>query len=160
MKIFFKFMFFISLIINALNECTGKDKTACDSDSTCTWVAQVVPAECTAIANIMASECSVAGNATECAEIESTEEAELCAFDETCSDDATTIQNSKLEIQNSKYGGIYDLSGRRDMGQGARGKEQEDSSLFTLHSSLKKGLCIVNGKKVAFQCIVHSTQFR
>ena len=65
-------------------------------------------------------------------------------------DDATTIQNSKLEIQNSKYGGIYDLSGRRVMGQGARGKEQEDSSLFTLHSSLKKGLCIVNGKKVAF----------
>ena len=92
MKIFFKFIFFISLIINALNACTGKDKTACDSDSTCTWVAQVVPAECTAIENIMASECSVAGNATECAEIESTEEAELCAFDETCSDDATAIQ--------------------------------------------------------------------
>ena len=65
-------------------------------------------------------------------------------------DDATTSQNSKLEIQNSKYGGIYDLSGRRVMVHGARGKEQEDSSLFTLHSSLKKGLCIVNGKKVAF----------
>ena len=35
-------------------------------------------------------------------------------------------------------GAIYDLSGRKI-----------DSSLFTLHSSLKKGLYIQNGKKVA-----------
>ena len=69
-------------------------------------------------------------------------------------DDATTIQNSKIEIQNSKFGGIYDLSGRRVAQQfkiqNSKSKEQEGSSFFTFHSSLKKGLCIVNGKKVAF----------
>lgn len=66
-------------------------------------------------------------------------------------DDATTIQNSKLEIQNSKYGGIYDLSGRRVAQQfkiqNSKSKEQENSSMF---NGLRKGLCIVNGKKVAF----------
>ena len=42
-------------------------------------------------------------------------------------------------VKSEKYNdGIYDLSGRKI-----------DSSLFTLHSSLKKGLYIVNGKKVA-----------
>ena len=34
---------------------------------------------------------------------------------------------------------VYDLNGR---------KVQDDSSLFTLHSSLKKGIYIVNGKKI------------
>ena len=52
------------------------------------------------------------------------------------------IQNSKFKIQNND---VYDLAGRKV--QGARGKGQEDSSLFTLHSSLKKGIYIVNGKK-------------
>ena len=41
---------------------------------------------------------------------------------------------------------IYDLAGRKV--QGARSKGQEDSSLFTLHSSLKNGVYIVNGMKV------------
>ena len=67
-------------------------------------------------------------------------------------DDATAIQNSK--IQNSKLWGIYDLSGRRVMGQGAWGKVQEDSPMAnaqcSMFNGLKKGLCIVNGKKVAF----------
>ena len=66
-------------------------------------------------------------------------------------DDATTIQNSKIEIQNSKFGGIYDLSGRRVAQQfkiqNSKSKEQEDSSMF---NGLRKGLCIVNGKKIAF----------
>ena len=83
MKILFKIIFFISLIINALNACTGKDKTACDSDATCSWVAEEVPATCTAKANILASECSAAiANAEACAEILDTEEAELCEFQE------------------------------------------------------------------------------
>ena len=67
-------------------------------------------------------------------------------------DDATAIQNSK--IQNSKLWGIYDLSGRRVMGQRAWGKVQEDSPMAnaqcSMFNGLKKGLCIVNGKKVAF----------
>ena len=46
-----------------------------------------------------------------------------------------SIQDSKFKIQNGEA--IYDLSGRKF-----------DSSLFTLHSSLKKGIYIVNGKKV------------
>ena len=55
------------------------------------------------------------------------------------------IQNPRLEIQNEQ---VYDLVGRKV--PGARSKGQEDSSLFTLPSSLKKGLYIVNGKKVLF----------
>ena len=43
-------------------------------------------------------------------------------------------------------GEIYDLAGRRV--QGARSKGQEDSSLFPLPSSLKKGIYIRNGKKI------------
>ena len=44
------------------------------------------------------------------------------------------IQNSKFKIQNEDE--VYDLSGRKI-----------DSSLFTLHSSLRKGIYIINGKK-------------
>ena len=44
------------------------------------------------------------------------------------------IQNSKFKIQNEDE--VYDLSGRKI-----------NSSLFTLHSSLKKGIYIINGKK-------------
>jgi len=52
------------------------------------------------------------------------------------------IQDSRFKIQNNE---VYDLAGRKV--QGARSKVQDDSSLFTLHSSLKKGVYIVNGKK-------------
>ena len=44
------------------------------------------------------------------------------------------IQNSKFKIQNEDE--VYDLSGRKI-----------NSSLFTLHSSLRKGIYIINGKK-------------
>ena len=44
------------------------------------------------------------------------------------------IQNSKFKIQNEDE--VYDLSGRKI-----------DSSLFTLHSSLRKGIYVINGKK-------------
>ena len=37
--------------------------------------------------------------------------------------------------------GIYDLQGRKL-------KAEANSSLFTIHSSLKKGVYIVNGEKV------------
>ena len=49
------------------------------------------------------------------------------------------IQNSKFKIQNEDV--IYDLAGRK-VSAGA------NSSLFTFHSSLKKGLYILNGRKV------------
>ena len=52
------------------------------------------------------------------------------------------IQDSRFKIQNNE---VYDLAGRKV--QGARSKVQDDSSLFTLHSSLKKGIYIVNGQK-------------
>jgi len=42
-------------------------------------------------------------------------------------------------VKSEKYdNAIYDLQGRKI-----------DSSLFTLHSSLKRGLYIVNGRKIA-----------
>ena len=91
MKFLFKIIFFISLIINALNACAGKDESACTSDGTCSWETAVA-ATCTAKANIMADVCTAAENATACGDIESTGEAKLCAFDVTCSDDATAIQ--------------------------------------------------------------------
>ena len=56
------------------------------------------------------------------------------------------IQNSKSKIQDDA---IYDLSGRRITGQGARSKGQENSR--QLVNSLKKGIYIVNGKKVAIK---------
>ena len=45
-----------------------------------------------------------------------------------------SILNSQFIIHNDDA--IYDLSGRKI-----------DSSLFTLHSSLRKGIYIINGKK-------------
>ena len=45
------------------------------------------------------------------------------------------MQNPAFKVRNS--GGAYDIGGRKI-----------DSSLFTLHSSLKRGLYILNGKKI------------
>lgn len=59
MKILFKIIFFVSLIINVLNQCSGKAKTACNSDEDCTW-SETTAATCTAIANIMSTNCSAA----------------------------------------------------------------------------------------------------
>ena len=81
MKILLKIFFFLSLIINALNACAGKDNSACTSDATCSWDAGEA-ATCTAKENIMANECSTA-NADEatCKAVVAGED-ELCAFDE------------------------------------------------------------------------------
>ena len=52
------------------------------------------------------------------------------------------MQNER--VKSEKYdNAIYDLQGRKVIGAEA------NSSLFTLHSSLKKGLYIVNGRKIA-----------
>ncbi len=54
------------------------------------------------------------------------------------------IENEERRMKNEEFNtGIYDLSGRK---VGA----EANSSFFTLHSSLKKGIYIVNGKKVIF----------
>jgi hypothetical protein len=63
-------------------------------------------------------------------------------------DDATSI-NRPTPDPSRNGGEVYDLAGRKV--QGARSKGQEDSSLFILHSSLKKGIYIVNGKKIAIK---------
>jgi len=69
----------------------------------------------------------------------------ICGFPEGEETGIDEIQDSKFKIQNNE---VYDLAGRKV--QGARSKGEEDSSFFTLHSSLKKGIYIVNGKKVLF----------
>ena len=53
------------------------------------------------------------------------------------------IQNSKIKIQDDA---VYDLSGRRISGQGARSKGQENT--LQLVNSLKKGIYIIDGKQV------------
>ena len=61
------------------------------------------------------------------------------------------IQNSKIKIQDDA---VYDLSGRRITGQGARSKGQENSNQLVnsstrqLVNSLKKGIYIIDGKQV------------
>ena len=55
-------------------------------------------------------------------------------------DGIVQIQNSKFKIQNENDDAWYDLSGRRI-------SAEANSSLFTLHSSLKKGIYINNGHK-------------
>ncbi len=82
MKILFKIIFFISLIINALNACAGKDKTACDDDATCSWDAGKA-ATCTAKENIMADECNAANDTTAtCGAVVTTNNTALCLFQE------------------------------------------------------------------------------
>ncbi len=86
-----------------------------------------------------------------------------------------TSLNEELRVKNEEFAAaVYDLSGRRIKGQGARGKEQEDSSMFnskfkiqnskskgqedssmlnaqcSMFNGLKKGIYIVNGRKVVF----------
>jgi len=94
MKILFKIIFFVSLIINVLNQCSGKGKTACNSDSTCTW-RETAAATCTAIDNIMADVCSAANtNADTCAAVKTTANVVLCSFDvSTCSVQTSVIQD-------------------------------------------------------------------
>ena len=80
MKILFKIIFFISLIINVLNACSGKGKTECNSDNTCRWD-ETASARCTAIAGIMADVCSAANtDSTECGGVTTTGNVELCSF--------------------------------------------------------------------------------
>ncbi len=82
MKILLKIIFFISLIINALNACAGKDKTACDDDATCSWDAGKA-ATCTAKENIMADECNAANDTTAtCGAVVTTNNTALCLFQE------------------------------------------------------------------------------
>ena len=63
-------------------------------------------------------------------------------------DEETSI--SRPTPDPSRNGGeIYDLSGRRvDSKFKIQNSKFDDSSLFTLHSSLKRGIYIINGKKV------------
>ena len=94
MKILFKIIFFISLIINVLNECSGKGKTECNSDNDCTWD-ESAPATCTAIANIMSTECSTANaDAGTCAAVKTTANVALCSFDD--SDNSCAAQTSVI----------------------------------------------------------------
>ena len=79
MKILFKIIFFVSLIINVLNQCSGKDKTACNSDEDCTW-SETAAAKCVAKQDIMASNCNDAiADAGTCKAIVAGE-VELCTF--------------------------------------------------------------------------------
>ena len=56
--------------------------------------------------------------------------------------DGASHLNDKGEMINDKRGGVYDLQGRRV------GSAEANSSLFTLHSSLKRGLYISGGRKL------------
>ena len=79
MKILFKIIFFTSLIINVLNQCSGKGKTACNSDEDCTW-SETAAAKCVAKQDIMDSDCTGANtNEGTCTGIVAGE-VELCTF--------------------------------------------------------------------------------
>ena len=65
----------------------------------------------------------------------------------------TAIASSMLNSQCLMLNNVYDLQGRRVSSAVANwlspsGRRAKPSSLFTLHSSLKKGLYIANGKKI------------
>ena len=65
----------------------------------------------------------------------------------------TAIASSMLNSQCLMLNNVYDLQGRRVSSAVANWLSPSDrrakpSSLFTLHSSLKKGLYIANGKKI------------
>ena len=65
---------------------------------------------------------------------------EICGFDpDNDPVGISEIKNEKLRMKNEAV--IYDLSGRRITAEA-------NSSFFTLHSSFKKGIYIVNGRKV------------
>ena len=61
------------------------------------------------------------------------------------SDDTTTGVKAIDELQTGHSQYVYDLQGRRI------GSAEANSSLFTLHSSLKKGINIINGKKIVIK---------
>ena len=95
MKILFKIVFFITLIINVLNACSGKGKSDCNSDNTCRWD-ETASARCTAIAGIMSTDCTSA-NSTEnaCKEVASGS-VELCTFT-TGTPNTCTVETSVIE---------------------------------------------------------------
>ena len=57
MKIIFKLIFLISLIINALTTCAGKNEEACKADNTCQWDDEVIQT-CSPITNVLTTECA------------------------------------------------------------------------------------------------------
>jgi len=79
MKILFKIIFFISLIINVLNACSGKSNSECNSDDDCTWDAGVA-ATCTAKKDIMADECTAAKTGSDACKEVVAGDVELCEF--------------------------------------------------------------------------------
>ena len=79
MKILFKIIFFISLIINVLNACSGKSNSECNSDEDCTW-SETTAATCTAIANIMSTNCSAANTNEEACNLVVAGDVKLCTF--------------------------------------------------------------------------------
>ena len=94
MKILFQIIFFVSLIINVLNQCSGKGKTACNSDEDCTW-SETAAATCTAIDNVMDSDCAGADDdADTCAAVKTTGNVVLCSFDD--SDESCAAQTSVI----------------------------------------------------------------
>ena len=96
MKILLKIIFFITLIINVLNACSGKGKSACNSDNTCTWE-ETASARCTAITDIMSTDCTSSNaDSGTCAAVKTTENVELCTFDDTTSN-TCTVKTSVIE---------------------------------------------------------------
>ena len=95
MKILFKIIFFISLIINVLNACSGKAKTACNSDEDCTW-SETTAAKCVAKTDIMASNCTgaIADEGTCKAIVAGT--VELCTF-QAGTPNTCTVKTSVIE---------------------------------------------------------------
>ena len=65
-------------------------------------------------------------------------------------EDEETSLSEELRVNNEAFSGaVYDLSGRRVDSKFKNQKSKlDDSSMFNVHSSLKKGIYIVNGKKI------------
>ena len=95
MKILLKIIFFISLIINVLNACSGKSNSECISDDDCTWD-EGSAATCTAKENIMSTDCTSANTNEGTCKAVVAGEVELCTF-QSGETNSCTVKTSVIE---------------------------------------------------------------
>ncbi len=95
MKILLKIIFFISLIINVLNTCSGKSNSECNSDDDCTWD-EGAAATCTAKDGIMDETCDEAKTGSTACEAVVSGSVQLCTFNDN-PQNTCTVKTSVIE---------------------------------------------------------------
>ena len=127
----FKLIFFISLIINVLNACAGKNQGDCQKDNACQWDDEVIQ-KCSPITNVLTTECD-ANKATEdaCKGIVSGD-TKLCSF--TKGESTNTCEHNVSAIS-----GLCGTDEAKASESACKGIKSEDIELCSFTAGVEEG---------------------